>query len=164
MGDSYQHEIPKGRVNLKLEIKTEGGTTSVELPHKTLVLADFSNGKGKGPVLERKRYPVTALTRDEVMAELAPELHLAVPNTLSSDDHEMQINLVFQKLSDFHPESLVEQLPSLKRLLAMRHLLKELRSNLIDNHALKEKLSEIIADPKATHTLRQALALALPED
>jgi type VI secretion system protein ImpB len=164
MGDSFQNEIPKGRVNLTVEIQTNGAAKSVELPHKTLVLGDFSNGKSKGPLIDRPRKSVTVFTRDHVMEEFAPELNLCVDNKLSTHDEEMQVKLSFKKLSDFHPESLVEQVPALKRLLAMRNLLKELRANIVDNNALKNKLAEILMDEAARTELTQSLQVLLPSD
>lgn len=163
MGDSFQNEIPKGRINLKVEVQTNGSAQSIELPHKSLVMGDFSNGKGTGPVLERKRLQVTKFTRDSVMKDLNPELNLMVDNKLGSKDDVMQVNLSFSALDDFHPESIVEQVPNLNRMLAMRNLLKELRANLIDNHALKKKLGEICSDPQARESLKECLHTLLPQ-
>lgn len=160
MSDSFQNEIPKGRVNLKVEIQTNGAAKSIELPHKTLVLGDFSNGKSTGPVLERPRRAITKFTRDAVMAEIKPELKLLVDNKLKTDE-ELLIQLEFKSMNDFHPESIVEQVPSLKRMLAMRNLLKELRSNLIDNTALKTSLAEIINDQSSREALKNNLQALL---
>lgn len=163
MGDSFQNEIPKGRVNLTVEIQTNGAAKSVELPHKSLVIADFSNGKSKGPVFERQRRNITKFTRDSVMAEINPQLNLLVDNKIINNNEEMMVPLSFKSLNDFHPESIVEQVPSLKRLLAMRNLLKELRSNLIDNDGLKSKLTEIMANDESRQALKQSLNDLLPD-
>jgi type VI secretion system protein ImpB len=162
LGDSFQNEIPKGRVNLTVEIQTNGAAKSVELPHKTLVLADFSNGKSTGAVLDRPRRAITKFTRDSVMSEINPELKLQVDNKISNNNEEILIPLSFKSLHDFHPESIVEQVPSLKKLLAMRNLLKELRSNIIDNSALKMKLAEILADEESRKALKHSLNTLLP--
>ncbi|EFH5511849.1 hypothetical protein GPH39_24355, partial [Escherichia coli] len=42
MSSSFQNEIPKARVNLKLDLHTGGGQKKVELPLKLLVAGDFS--------------------------------------------------------------------------------------------------------------------------
>ena len=155
MSDSFQHEIPKGRVNLTVEIKTNGASKTLELPHKTLVFGDFSNGKSKGPLLERPRKLVSKFTRDSIMAEMNPELNLMVDNKLSSQAEEMQVKLEFKALNDFHPESIVDQVPCLKRLLAVRNLLKDLRSNLVDNAVLKNKLAAIMSDENSRQAFKQ---------
>lgn len=163
MSDSFQHEIPKGRVNLTVEIQTNGAAKSIELPHKTLVLADFSNGRSKGPLAERERKSITTFTRDHVMQEYSPVLNLSVDNKLGAADEELQIQLQFKKLKDFHPESLVEQVPVLKRMLAMRNLLKDLRANLMDNTALKHKLGEILTNESSVAELKTSLNHLLPQ-
>ncbi|EFA4527698.1 type VI secretion system contractile sheath small subunit, partial [Escherichia coli] len=53
MSSSFQNEIPKARVNLKLDLHTGGGQKKVELPLKLLVAGDFSNGQEERPLLER---------------------------------------------------------------------------------------------------------------
>ncbi len=53
MSSSFQNEIPKARVNLKLDLHTGGGQKKVELPLKLLVAGDFSNGQEERPLSER---------------------------------------------------------------------------------------------------------------
>ena len=47
-------------------------------------------------------------------------------------------------MTDFHPDHICQQIPEMKRLVAVRNLLKELRANMADNNLLKEKLNELI--------------------
>lgn len=164
MSDSFQNEIPKGRVNLTVDVDTGGAKKSVSLPHKTLVLGDFSAGKGKGAVIERERIAITRETRDSVMKELNPELNILVDNTLSSSDEEMQVKLSFNSLNDFSPEAVVGQVPALKRMLAVRNLLKELRSNLVDNTDLKNALNDLAQDPESMKALQADLQSRLSHD
>jgi type VI secretion system protein ImpB len=42
---SYQSEIPKARINLKLDLHTGGASKKTELPLKLLVAGDFSHGQ-----------------------------------------------------------------------------------------------------------------------
>jgi type VI secretion system protein ImpB len=42
---SYQSEIPKARINLKLDLHTGGASKKTELPLKLLVAGDFSHGR-----------------------------------------------------------------------------------------------------------------------
>ncbi|HBA9513549.1 TPA: type VI secretion system contractile sheath small subunit [Escherichia coli] len=53
MSSSFQNEIPKARVNLKLDLHTGGAKKKVELPLKLLVAGDFSNGQEERPLSER---------------------------------------------------------------------------------------------------------------
>ncbi|EOC0517067.1 type VI secretion system contractile sheath small subunit, partial [Cronobacter sakazakii] len=43
MSGSFQEEIPKARINLKLNLHTGGAQKKVELPLKLLVTGDFSH-------------------------------------------------------------------------------------------------------------------------
>lgn len=45
MSNSYQNEIPKARVNIKLDLHTGNASKKMELPLKLLVTGDFSNGQ-----------------------------------------------------------------------------------------------------------------------
>lgn len=54
MSGSFQEEIPKARINLKLNLHTGGAQKKVELPLKLLVTGDFSNGQETDPLSERK--------------------------------------------------------------------------------------------------------------
>lgn len=49
MADSFQSEVPKARINLKLDLHTGGASKKTELPLKLLVTGDFSNGQESAP-------------------------------------------------------------------------------------------------------------------
>ncbi|MGC8001117.1 type VI secretion system contractile sheath small subunit, partial [Salmonella enterica] len=53
MSNSYQSEIPKARVNIKLDLHTGGAQKKVELPLKLMVVGDYSNGSEQRPLSER---------------------------------------------------------------------------------------------------------------
>lgn len=161
MGDSFQREIPKGRVNLSVDLQTNGAVKSIYLPHKVLVLGNFSGGKSKEPIQERHREWITRETRDHVMASYQPELNLCVNNKITLQDDSMLIKLQFSSLDDFHPESIVKQVPALNRLLAMRNLLKDLRSHLVDNTVLRTNLEALIADPQHMAELKDEINIKM---
>ncbi len=51
---SFQNEIPKARINIKLDLHTGGAQKKVELPLKLLVMGDYSNGQEQRPLSERE--------------------------------------------------------------------------------------------------------------
>lgn len=53
--DSFQHEIPKSRVSITLDLHTGGARKKVELPLKLLVAGDYGAGKEQAPLAERKK-------------------------------------------------------------------------------------------------------------
>lgn len=55
MADSFQNEVPKARINLRLALHTGGAQKKVELPLKLLTVGDFSNGKETRPLSEREK-------------------------------------------------------------------------------------------------------------
>jgi len=50
MSNSYQSEIPKARVNIKLDLHVGGAQKKVELPLKLMVVGDYSNGAEQRPL------------------------------------------------------------------------------------------------------------------
>ena len=63
MADSFQNEVPKARVNLKLDLHTGGASKKTELPLKLLVAGDFSNGQEFSPLpVMRIRLPNLTVT------------------------------------------------------------------------------------------------------
>ncbi|EIR79976.1 hypothetical protein YPPY32_2003, partial [Yersinia pestis PY-32] len=49
-------------------------------------------------------------------------------------------------MKDFEPESVARQIPQLRALLAMRNLLRDLKSNLLDNATFRRELENILKD------------------
>ncbi|WP_421016138.1 type VI secretion system contractile sheath small subunit, partial [Klebsiella michiganensis] len=133
MADTFQNEVPKARINLKLALHTGGAQKKVELPLKLLTIGDFSNGKEDRPLSERAKINVNKNNFNSVLSEFSPEISLTVQNTLAGDSAEENIQLRFSDMKDFEPEQVARQIPQLRAMLAMRNLLRDLKSNLLDN-------------------------------
>ena len=129
MADSFQKEIPKARVNITLDVETNGASKKKELPLKLLVAGDFSNGKTTCPIAERERININQNNFNQVISDLAPELNFTVKNKIKNDGSEMRVKLQVDSLNKFHPEQIVKAIPELQNLLAMRNLLKDLKYN-----------------------------------
>lgn len=162
MADSFQSEIPKARVNIRLDLHTGGAQKKVELPLKLLSVGDFSNGKAEGPLSEREKINVNKNNFNSVLSELNPEVNLIVKNTLASDGSEENIRLQFQDMKDFEPEQVARQIPQLRAMLAMRNLLRDLKSNLLDNVTFRKELEKILKDPTLSDELRNELNALAP--
>ncbi|WP_412754122.1 type VI secretion system contractile sheath small subunit [Legionella londiniensis] len=161
MSKSFQHEIPQARVNITLDVETGGAKTKKELPLKLLILGDFSNGKAKGTIAQRERISINKHNFNQVLADLSPELNINVPNRIKNDG-DLPVKLQFQVFSDFKPEAIVEQIPQLKRLMAMRNLLKDLKSCVIDNQNFRKELEKIMRDRRDAQQLQQELSEVAP--
>jgi type VI secretion system protein ImpB len=163
MSDSYQKEIPKARINLSLDVDTGGHQKKTELPLKMLVMGDFSNGKTKGRVADRERININKNNFEAVMADLAPSVRFDVPNQMAKDGSEFSIDLAFKALNDFRPDSVAQQIPELHSLMAMRNLLKDLKSNLVDNAKVRKELEKIVGNQPQLEGLKQQLEKLLDD-
>ncbi|KAA1175371.1 type VI secretion system contractile sheath small subunit [Photorhabdus heterorhabditis] len=165
MAASFQNEVPKARINIKLDLHTGGAQKKVELPLKLLVMGDYSNGQEQRPLLEREKVNINKNNFDSVLTEFSPAVNLTVENTLAEDGNEMNINLTFRQIKDFEPEQVARQIPQLRALLSMRNLLRDLKSNLLDNVTFRRELEHILRDDQLSDELRVELAaLAAQED
>jgi len=163
MADSFQSEVPKARINLKLDLHTGGAGKKTELPLKLLVTGDFSNGQEKAPLSEREKQNINKNNFDSVLAEYSPRVSLAVQNTLAGDGSEENVDLTFRNMNDFTPEQVARQIPQLKAMLAMRSLLRDLKANLLDNQAFRKELEKILLDPALSAELRGELSALTPK-
>lgn len=163
MGDSFQQEIPKARINLKLDLHTGGAQKKTELPLKLLVAGDFSNGRETAAVSERNRININKNNFNSVLADYSPAVNLTVENTLAGDGSEENVRLTFRDMNDFTPEQVARQIPQLKAMLAMRNLLRDLKANLLDNQAFRKELEKILLDPALSQELRTELTALVPQ-
>jgi len=161
---SFQNEVPKTRVNIKLDLHTGGAQKKVELPLKLMVMGDYSNGREQRPLSARGKVSINKNNFDSVLAEFSPVLIVAVENTLVDDGGETSVELNFQRMKDFEPEQVARQIPHLRALLAMRNLLRDLKSNLLDNATFRHELERILKDDALSDELRDELAALVSQE
>lgn len=161
--NSFQNEVPKARVNIKLDLHTGGAQKKVELPLKLMMMGDYSNGREQRPLSERSKVNIDRNNFNSVLAEFSPTLKLAAANTLAGDATELPVQLAFRQMKDFEPEQVARQIPELRALLAMRNLLRDLKSNLLDNGTFRQELERILKDDSLSDELRRELAALAPQ-
>lgn len=160
--NSFQNEVPKTRVNIKLDLHTGGAKKSIELPLKLMVMGDYSNGREQRALSERSKIGVNRNNFDSVLAEFSPALKFAVDDVRGEGRAETAVELSFQCMKDFEPEQVARQIPQLRALLAMRNLLRDLKSNLLDNATFRYELERILKDDALSDELRAELAALAP--
>jgi type VI secretion system protein ImpB len=133
------------RINITLDVDTHGARRKKELPLKLLVLGNFSHHKNSKPLSHRERININQFNIDDVLASILPSITIE-NNTLE-----------FKKLKDFQPDSLIQQVPALRKLTSMRNLLKELKANLIDNTEFRKALEKLANDKPAQLKLQNDL-------
>ncbi|WP_300726106.1 type VI secretion system contractile sheath small subunit [Pseudomonas sp.] len=156
--NSFQNEVPKARVNIKLDLHTGGAQKKVELPLKLMLMGDYSNGREQRSLSDRSKVSINKNNFDSVLGDFSPSVKLAVENTLMGEGGDTSIELTFARIKDFEPEQVVRQIPQLRALLAMRNLLRDLKSNLLDNATFRHELERILKDDALSDELRTELA------
>ncbi|PCE27321.1 type VI secretion system-associated protein [Paraburkholderia acidicola] len=157
MSESFQNEVPKARINLKLDLHTGGAQKKVELPLKLLVMGDYSNARDTRALAERSKVDVNKNNFNAVLGEFRPRAKIAVENTMAGDGSELPVDLEFQSMDDFRPDVVASKVPELRALMAARNLLRDLKSNLLDNATFRRELEKILKDPMLSGRLRTDL-------
>lgn len=164
MAGSFQNEIPPARINLKLDVGRGDAKKKIELPLKMLVVGDFSSKKRNERIAERDKISINKNNFTHVMESMDLSLNYTVKNTLSSQNGELPIRLNIKNMDSFKPENIAKEIPALSRLLAARNLIKDLKSNLLDNRELRKRLETIIRDTDATKALQNQLKKLVPDE
>ncbi len=149
---------PKERINIRYVPATLGQQAEVELPLRMMVLGDFTGKEDTTPLEERKTLSVDKNTFATVMEEAGLERQLTVKNALSDDpEAELRVALKFKSLADFEPDSVVQQVPELKKLIELREALVALKGPLGNLPAFRKRLQQLLTDEASRHQLLQEL-------
>jgi type VI secretion system protein ImpB len=65
----------------------------------------------------------------------------------------MPVELKFNSMKSFEPMEIVKQIPDLNRLMAIRNLIKDLGSNLLDNREFRRKMEAILKDKNSMNSI-----------
>ncbi len=164
MADSFQNEVPAARVNIKLDLHTGNAKRKLNSPSSFLLLAITVTEKSNVRCPNGDKIDINKNNFNSVMAEFSPAVNLTVEDTLSGSGNEQNIALEFKSLKDFEPEQVAKNIPQLRVLLAMRNLLRDLKSNLLDNATFRRELENILKDPTLSSELRDELAKIAPQE
>jgi type VI secretion system protein ImpB len=150
--DSVQKRLEKvrpPRVQLTYDVEIGDAIESKELPFVTGVLGDFTGkvdpNKPVVKLKDRKFVSVDLDNFDDVMKGMAPASSYRVKNKLAPEGGEFAVNLAFEKMEDFRPESVVQQVEPLRKLLDARTKLSDLRNKLAGNEKLEDILGDVLS-------------------
>jgi type VI secretion system protein ImpB len=150
---------PKERINIVYKPATNV-QEEVELPLKLLFIGTCSPKKDNRPIEERPRINIDKDNFNKVMAEQNLTLSISVPNRLS--DHpgdELPVTLKIENLKDLSPESIVQQVDELRKLIEVREALKALKHPMGNVPAFRRKLESLLADETARQRLLKELGI-----
>ncbi len=136
------------RVQITYDVEMGDALETKELPFVLGVMGDYS-GNRKEPLerlKDRKFVQIDKDNFDDVLKGMAPRLTLQVENMLKEDNSKIAVELNFEKLEDFEPGRIVEQIDPLKQLLEIRGKLSDLRNKVIGNDKLETLLDDIVRD------------------
>ncbi|NVJ03924.1 type VI secretion system contractile sheath small subunit [Myxococcus sp. AM001] len=151
---------PTERVNIVYKPATGNAQEQVELPLKVLMLGDFTGQEDARPLEQRAPINVDKANFNEVMAQQNLKVTLTAADKLSADPNAtMNVSLQFKNLNDFSPESVVNQVPELKKLLELRSALNALKGPLGNLPAFRKKLQALLADEDGRKALIKELGL-----
>jgi type VI secretion system protein ImpB len=134
------------RVQLTYDVEVGDGREIKELPFVVGVLGDFSAASEleKTKLKDKKFINVDLDNIDEVIESLAPRANFQVDNTLMEDGGKISVDLTFKSMDDFRPENVVQQVDPLKKLVAARERLTDLRNKISNNERLEDLLDDVL--------------------
>ena len=152
---------PKERVNIVYKPATGDAQESVELPLKQLVLGDFSLQESGIPLDERKPIQVDKDNFDDVLKAQALSLTMEVPNRLADGEtnESLPVTLKFERIRDFEPDAIVDQVPQLRQLIELREALKSLKGPLGNLPEFRKTLQTLIQDEGTRQRLLSELGV-----
>ena len=167
--ESIQHKIDRvrpPRVQITYDVEVGGAIEMKELPFVVGVMGDFV-GKPEEPlpaIKNRKFVEIDPDNFNQVMAGMKPRVAFSVDNKLQDDGSKVGVDLKFNSIEDFEPDSIVQQVEPLRKLVEARQKLSDLRSKMDGNDKLESMLNDIIADADKQKQLSDALGIEKKED
>jgi type VI secretion system protein ImpB len=149
---------PKERVNIVYKPSVGDAKEKVEIPFKVVAVGDFTLKEEERSIIKRDLIDVNKTNFDEVLEGMNVDLDISVPDRLSNEkDAELDVHLDFKKLKDFRPESIVEQVPQLKKVMELRSALLALKGPLGNVPTMKKTIQNILEDRTLRNQLEKEL-------
>ncbi|OPX99370.1 MAG: hypothetical protein A4E60_02815 [Syntrophorhabdus sp. PtaB.Bin047] len=151
---------PKERVNIIYRPATGDQKEEIELPLKVLVMGDFTLQKDSRSVEDRQPVNIDKDNFNDVLGAHNVRLETVVENKLSDEpDAQMSINLDFKKMKDFEPDTIIQKIPELKKLMELRDALKALKGPLGNIPEFRKKIQDIVKDEEVKARLLKELGI-----
>jgi type VI secretion system protein ImpB len=159
MSNSLQKWVGRNRpprVQITYDVELGDAIEKRELPLVVGLMADLSGQPATAlPKLKERRFvDIDRDNFDEIMGKIEPRLELSVPDTMKKGEGNLKVELKFQQFADFHPESLVRQVPRLAKLLEARQQLRDLLAKLDGNDELDSMLERIVQNSEELKKLK----------
>lgn len=158
--------VRKPRVHITYDVETEGAMVKKELPFVVGVMGDFSgnNNTDPKPLKDRRFIQIDRDNFDDVMRRMSPKLSMKVANKLSDDDSEMAVELEFNRMEDFEPSAVVNQVEPLRELMETRNKLRDLMTKVDRSEELEGLLERVLNNSEDLNNLNSELGTTDGED
>ena len=155
---------PKERVNIVYRPAIGDAKAEVELPLKLLVVGDYTLRQDDTPIEEMKPVSIDKDNFNEVLKAQKLSLDLTVPNKLdekADPDAVLAVNMKFDNINDFTPDAIVDKVPELRQMIALRDALKALKGPLGNIPDFRKKVQELVEDEGVRARLLGEFAMEL---
>jgi len=132
----------------------------VELPLKMLMVGDYTGRASDEMVEDRPTKNINKDNFDDVMKSYDINLSFSVESTLDeAEGEELPIELSFNSMKDFSPDSVANQVPELNALLKLRGELQALKGPLGNVPAFRKTIQGILSDETTRKAIERELGL-----
>ncbi|PKH01798.1 type VI secretion system contractile sheath small subunit [Psychromonas sp. MB-3u-54] len=152
---------PKERINISYKPAVGNAKEAVELPFKLLVLGDFTQNQIVTSLEDRKLININKYNFSDVMNSFDLKVQFSVENKITKgNDEPIDISLNINKLSDFEPDSIIQQVDELKKVLELREALKALKGPIGNSPQMRKQIRHLLSDEKSRNELKLELGLS----
>jgi type VI secretion system protein ImpB len=136
---------PKEMVTIKLP-EPAPGAEGEELPFRMAVVGDFTGKRDDTAIADRKMFDINQKNFNDIMAKMDVSASFSVANKLSgAPDEEIPVDLDFKSMKDFHPETVANKVPQVKKLVEFRKMLVDLKGQATRDPAAHKKFNKVLA-------------------
>jgi type VI secretion system protein ImpB len=144
-------KVRSPRVQITYDVENGGAESKKELPLVLGVVGDFA--RQEEPLRDRRFLHIDKDNFNDVLEGMSPGIELLVDSTIPGKEGKLAVSLQFNSMEDFSPENVAMQVEPLKKLLALREQLSELRNRTASNDALKDQLVGLLSKPEDSNPL-----------
>ena len=157
---SKQSESPKERINVTYKPATGDNSAEVEIPYKLTILGEFNPDEESKPVEDKKVISVNKNNFNDVLKHQDLSLNFSVDNKLTDEEGaSMNVSLKLDSMKDFSPESIVDNVEEMKKLMELRQSLIALKGPLGNVPAFRKAIESAIGDEAEREKLLGELSL-----
>lgn len=153
---------PQERVNIVYKPALGDAKEEIELPLKLLVMGDFTQREDERTLEDRKPINIDKDNFNEVFRAQDLKLSFGVEDKLNdaaAEGDQMAVDLKFESIKDFEPESIAKQVPEMNKLLELRKALNALKGPLANSLKFRKKIEEMIGDEETRQKLMSELGI-----